>query len=832
VLRARRGRSGLKQPPKPKRRIRKLRLFSFVGLLGLLAFVSFCFGFIQAIGASLGQLDPVRQQNIEVDGRILARDGHTVLAVLRGSEARTIDRPDQINWTMKHAIVDVEDRRFFQHRAIDVRGLLRAAWTDVLKGQVVEGGSTITQQFVKNSYRQNQRTIGRKLREAALAWQLERIWSKDKILTAYLNTIYFGNGAYGVERAARTYFGHGASKLTLPEAALLAGIPRDPGLYDPFRNPKAAKDRRALVLQKMVQQGDITAADARRADRAPLPRVNHGQHITNWERVPFFTDYVKDLLIRHLGAGKVYGGGLEVTTSIDLGLQKLADKAVEKWLPDPLGPAAALVALDPRDGEILAMVGGRNYKHSQFNLATQSQRQAGSAFKPFVLTAALEQGISPSSTLVSKPLYLPLGDRFWSVSNSEDSYLGRIDLRTATTYSDNTVFAQLTQIVKPTAVAAAAKSLGVQSPLAAYASIGLGTDLVNPLEMARAYGTLANGGVRVDGGGGTLAKLANEPRAVLGYRELGNNPICPHRICLNDEVPTQETTPNDAAIVTSMLESVITSGTGRRAALPDRVAAGKTGTTENYGDAWFVGYTPQLVVAVWVGYPSKLVPMEHFFHGQPVAGGTYPALIWKSFMQSAFPYLARTDPSGNWAPQYFPNASYPYSVAKQVVWRNNKLMLDNGNCRNSFPLVYFDGYGPNDVAKCKPNEVDVPNVIGMKLDKAEQRLALQPLNAEVLYKPAKPLQRPDVVIDQVPRKGALSSYDSVIVVLAKPVNGLVPNVVGLTLLQARAKLKSLGLRLGAGGFAQTSPGRVVAQRPRAGGAVKPGMTVNLVVGRG
>jgi len=830
VLRARRGHSGLTRPPKPERRIRKLRLLSFFGLLGMLAFVSFCFGFIQAVAAGLGQLDPVAQQKLEVDGRILARDGHTVLAVLRGSEVRTLDRPDQINWTMKHAIVDIEDRRFFKHNGVDVRGMLRAAWTDILKRKVVEGGSTITQQLVKNSYRQNQRTIGRKLREAALAWKAERKWTKDEILTKYLNTIYFGNGAYGVERAARTYFGHGAIKLTLPEAALLAGIPRDPGLYDPFRNPKAARHRRALVLQMMVVQGDITAADARRANRAALPRVNRSKPITGWQRVPFFTDYVKDLLIRHLGAGRVYGGGLEVTTSIDLGLQKLAEKAVRQWLPDPLGPAVSLVALDPRNGEILAMVGGRNYKHSQFNLATQSQRQAGSAFKPFVLTAALGEGLSPSSTLVSKPLYLSLGDKFWSVSNSEDSYLGRIDLRTATTYSDNTVFAQLTQIVKPKMVAATAKALGIQSQLVPYASIGLGTDLVNPLEMARAFGTLANGGVRVDGSD----ELANEPRAVLGYRELGPHNNCNKRksgLCLNDEVPTQETTPNDAAIVTSMLENVVSSGTGRRAALPDRVAAGKTGTTENYGDAWFVGYTPQLAVAVWVGYPNKLVPMDHLYQGRPVAGGTYPALIWKSFMELAFPYLERTDPSGNWAPQYFPNAYYPYSVTKQVVWRNNKLMLDNGNCRSSFPLVYFDNSGPTEVAECKPNEVDVPNVIGMKLGKAEQRLALQPLNAEVLYKRARALQRPGVVIDQDPKKGTLSSYDSVMVVLAKPVNGLVPDVVGLTLPRARAKLKSLGLRLGSGGFMPGSPGRVLAQRPRAGGAVNPGMTINLVVGR-
>jgi membrane peptidoglycan carboxypeptidase len=572
----------------------------------------------------------------------------------------------------------------------------------------------------------------------------------------------------------------------------------------------------------MVEQGDITAADARRASRASLPRVNQGERITGWQRAPYFTDYVKDLLIRHYGAATVFGGGLEVTTSIDLGLQKLARKAIDKWLPDRLGPEAALVAVNPRNGEILAMIGGRSYKRSQFNLSTQSQRQAGSAFKPYVLATALAEGLSPSSVLTSKPLYLSLGDRFWSVSNSDHTYLGPIDLRTATTYSDNTVFAQLTQIAGPAQVAAMAKGLGIQSDLNAYMSIGLGTELVNPLEMARAYSALANGGVRVDG-----ELLGNEPRAVLGYRTVKNNTF--H---LNSVVSRQETTSNDAAIITSMLENVISSGTGHRAALSDRVAAGKTGTTENYGDAWFVGYTPQLAVAVWVGYPNKLVPMENLYQGRPVAGGTYPAVVWKSFMELAFPYLEQTDPSEGWEPQYFPDPTYSYEVSKQVVWRNGKLMLDNGNCRGSFSLVYFEGSGPAQVAACKPNEVEVPKVIGMKLADAEARLAQQPLDTEILYKPAKPLQRPGVVIDQIPKKGTLSSYDNVIVVLAKPVNGLVPNIVGLTLPKARAKLRSLGLRLEAGAFVQGSSGQVVAQRPRAGGAVKPGMTITLFVGRG
>jgi penicillin-binding protein 1A len=824
VLRARRDRSSKERPPRRRRRIRKLRLLAFIGVLGLLAFFSFCLGFVRAIGDSLYQLQPSYSQKLEVDGKILDRHGH-VLAILRGSEARTIVRPDQIDATMKHAIVDIEDRRFYEHRGVDVRGMIRALWTDITHGKVVQGGSTITEQFVKNNYRQNQRTIARKLKEAALAWQIEQKWSKDQILTAYLNTIYFGNGAYGIERAARTYFGHGANRLTLPEAALLAGIPRDPGLYDPYRNPKAAKARRALVLQKMVQQKDITPAAARWANSVPLPKVGQGQRITTWERVPYFTEYVKDLLIRHLGAAKVYGGGLEVTTSIDLGLQKIAEQAVKKWLPDPHGPSAALVAMDPRDGEVLAMVGGRNFKKSQFNLASEAQRQAGSAFKPFVLAAALDEGLSPDSVLTSKPLYLNLGDRFWSVANDEDSYLGPIDLKTATTYSDNTVYAQLTQIVGPKNVASVARALGIQSPLDAYFSIGLGTNPVNPLEMARAYATIADGGVRIDG-----RILGDEPRAVLGYRNLKNGNGS--EFYANAAVPHEEMTPDDAAIVTSLLENVIAAGTGHRAQLPDRIAAGKTGTTENNGDAWFVGYTPQLVAAVWIGYPNKLVPMENQFHGQPVMGGTYPALIWKSFMETAFPYLEKSDPTDNWEPEYFNSPYYPYSISKQVVWRNGELMLDNGNCRNSFPLVYFSGSGPSKVAPCKPNEVEVPDVVGMKLVKAEQRLALQPLNTEVLYQPAKPLQRPGVVIRQIPKKGTLSSYDDVIVVLAKPVNGLVPDVVGLTPAQARAKLKSLDLRIRAGPFVQGNPGRVVAQQPRAGGAVKPGMSVTLYLGRG
>ncbi|MGZ4411580.1 MAG: transglycosylase domain-containing protein, partial [Gaiellaceae bacterium] len=687
--------------PGPRHRIRKLRLTAFLSLLVVLALTSFCVGFMTAAASRLSQLDPERRQP-QVDGKIVTEDGSRVLAILRGSEARTIVGSSEIAPIMKHAIVDIEDRRFYEHRGIDVHGLVRALWTDLTSGHIVEGGSTITQQFVKNTYRQNQRTIARKLREAALAWQLEQRWSKDRILAAYLNTIYFGNGAYGVQQAARTYFRTTAAKLALPEAALLAGIPKDPGLYDPVRNPRSARERRSLVLEKMVEQGDITAADARKVRRAPMPapgRVDLGA--TQGAAVPYFTNYVRQQLIETLGPTHVYGTGIKASTSIDLGLQRIAHQAIAKWLPDKTGPEAALVALDPRDGRVLALVGGRNFRDRQFDLATQAERQPGSSFKPFVLAAALQKGISPLSTFVSAPLAIPLGDRTWYVHNDEDTYQGRIDLFSATTHSDNTVYAQLTRLVGPSGVVRTARRLGITSPLYSYYSIGLGGEPVNPLEMARAYAVFADGGVRVDG-----SYLGNRPRAVLAVR-LRNGTLK-----LNAPVERRVLSEQDAAIVTSMLQNVVTSGTGTRAALPDRPVAGKTGTTSDYGDAWFVGYTPQLVTAVWVGYPDKLVPMKTDFHGAPVMGGTYPALVFKSFMEAAFGYLEQTDPSGDWQPQSFTPPSYPATDTRLLSYRNGQALADNGNCRSTFPVVYFSGFGPPGVAHCLKNEVEVPRVVG------------------------------------------------------------------------------------------------------------------------
>jgi penicillin-binding protein 1A len=772
--------------------------------VGLFCFVSFAYGLVIGIRSELPQLDPARSSHrLEQNGYIYDSSGKRVLAVLRGSESRVLVDSAEVAPVMKQAIVAIEDHRFFEHRGVDLHGIMRAVWQDVRNKKVVQGGSTITQQFVKNTYVKSSRTISRKLKEAALAWQLEQVWPKDRILTAYLNTIYFGNGAYGIEQAARVYFDHGASMLTLPEAALLAGIPSDPSLYNPVTNPKTTHRRRREVLQAMLEQHEITYNEFRLANRTPLPKTEDIHLPGTRGPAQYFVDYVKQQLVDRYGSGKVFGGGLKVVTTIDLGLQEQARKAIAKVLTAPDGPAAALVALDPRDGRVLAMVGGDNYRKSQFNLAVQGERQPGSSFKPFALATALEQGIAPSTMLVSKPVSIPLGDRTYYVHNYEGSNLGPIDLTTATIYSDNTVYAQLTRIVQPKAVVATARRLGITSPLQGYFSIALGGEAVNPLEMARAYASFADGGKRIDG---TI--IGNRPRVIVSVSGKKNAPK-----------PRQVISEQNAEIVNGILQQVVQQGTGKRAQLSDgRPVAGKTGTTENYGDAWFVGYTPQLVGAVWVGYPNKLVPMLSQFHGDAVAGGTLPALIWKAFMEKALPHLKDE-------PQSFAVPSVPGASTRRLVLRDGTFQLDNGLCRNTIQIAYFDGRSPAKTANCKPNEVEVPNVVGDSYDAARTRLAAQPLTPVVVYKPAAAGQALGVVVKQFPLKGRLSSFDKVTIVFAKPLHGVIPSVVGLPVARARATLERLKLQPVVRGL--EGRGRVVRQQPKAGLAAGAGLPVTL-----
>ena len=810
----RRNRSEPAGPRRRRRRIRKLRLLALVGVLGVLAVTAFSYGVIVALGGQLRGLDPLHQQREQVDGYVYASDGHTILAVLRGSQSRVLVDSQDISPWMKQAIVATEDKRFYEHRGIDIRGMARALWADIRHKGAVQGGSTITQQFVKNALTGNERSVTRKLKEAALAWQLEQRWKKDRILTAYLNTIYFGNGAYGIERAARTYFGHNAKKLTLPEAALLAGIPEDPSLYDPVAHPRTARTRRTTVLRLMLQQHIIAPAQFRAAVRSPMPQPQKVHLSGVLGQAPYFGEYVKQQLIDYLGAKRVFGSGFRVKTTINFRLQSLARAAIHKWLPSSTGPQAALVAINPSTGAVLAMYGGNSFHVSQYNLATARQRQPGSAFKPFVLAAALKEGISPLTTFVSKPVSIFLGNKYWYVHNYEGEYLGPIDLTKAIAVSDNSVFSQLTKVVGPANVVMTAHAAGITGPLQSYFAIGLGVEPVSVLEMARAYGTFANGGLRVDG-----SVFGNEPRAITTIANDKNEVVY-----ANKPVPKRVLSPAEDELLTQLLEGVVTSGTGTAAALADRPVAGKTGTTENYGDAWFVGYTPQLVTAIWVGYPNKLKPMLTEFHGRPVVGGTFPALIWKSFMEPALAAMHAQ-------PETF-TPPPPLSVAtERVTYRNDEIQLDNGNCRDTSLLVYFTGRGPAKTSDCKVNEVEVPNVVGWKLAAARVRLEAQPLTPQLIYKPASPGQRVDVIVRQFPAGGTLSSFDKVTLVLAKPLHGLVPRIVGLSLRAARAKLAALKL-LPAVRFGDGKPGRVVSQEPLAGVAAAPGMTVRLIVARG
>ena len=497
-------------------------------------------------------------------------------------------------------------------------------------------------------------------------------------------------------------------------------------------------------------------------------------------------------------------------------MQELARQAIERILRNPDGPAAALVAIDLKTGGVKAMFGGRNFRESQFNLAAQAKRQPGSAFKPIVLATAMAQGISPLTELESKKVFIDAGDRIWPVTNYDHTYLGRVNLARALVSSDNTVYAQLTDLVGPKAIVETAHELGVKSPLDAYFSIGLGSVAVNPLEMARAYATIGNAGRRVDG-----SLFGDAPRVVEAVERIRSG-----RVDDNLPAPTEVMEPGEAENLTSMLEDVVRSGTGVRAAVPGVQVAGKTGTTDNYADAWFVGFTPEIAVAVWVGYPDELVPMRTEFGGEPVTGGTLPALIWKEFVSRY--EKANRDSADEVS---FDSAPYLGAVPMWVVKRGGNWRRDNQYCRGSKLIVFFSGRGPEDAADCKPNEVSVPMVVGMREASAVATLAAQPLGAKLVYKPARAGKTPGTVLDQMPRAGGLSANDDVTLVVSKARYGLLPNFVGSSFADVQRELKRLKLRSRVSS-ADGDPGVVLRQIPSAGVSVAPGLVVKLVVGDG
>lgn len=539
-----------------------------------------------------------RPPNVTVlaaDGSVLAERG------LRRGHIRIDVLPDHLI----KAVLATEDRRFYDHWGVDVGGLIRASYRNFRAGSVVQGGSTITQQLAKNLFLKPERTVMRKLEELVYTAWLEQRFTKDEILELYLNRVYLGGGTYGVEAAARHYFGRSARDVTLAQSAVIAGLLKAPSRYAPTRSIKAASARAQVVLDNMVEAGFITAAEAQKAGQQPL-RLQAKGDATGY---PYAVDWVAELLPEYVGH---HDDALVVQTTIDAKLQRQAQENLRKLL-DGKGRKlrageGAVVVLDPNTGAVRALVGGRSYKNSPYDRALNARRQPGSAFKPFVYLAALEAGYGPGSVAIDGPVNI----RGWTPSNYTNSYKGRVSLRYALAHSINTVAVKLTADVGPGRVAQTAQRLGVSSKLNAQPSLALGTSEVTLVELTGAYAPFANGGARV------------LPHVITHIRtEAGETLYTRHRSAAGRVVA-----PAHVAAMNEMMSAVVRDGTGRRAAIPHHPAGGKTGTTQNSRDAWFVGYTAHYVTGVWIGNDDNS-PM------QKVTGGSLPAELWHDIMLAA-----------------------------------------------------------------------------------------------------------------------------------------------------------------------------------------------------
>ncbi|MFL5958908.1 MAG: transglycosylase domain-containing protein [Gaiellaceae bacterium] len=599
-----------KPRPKPRRRRRVLAVLAVVMPLALLALTAAGGAVYFGASCDLGSLRPVRQ----ADSSLVYGANGSLVGVLPAVENRTAVAHDAIGPWMPRATVAIEDRRFYEHGGVDPVGILRALVADVSAGRIVQGGSTITQELVRNLYLTREQTLRRKVVEACLAVKLARTWPKDRILTAYLNDVYYGNHAYGIQAAAETYFSVPAASLTLEQAALLAGLPQAPSYYDPLHNPSAALARRDEVLRALRRSGEITAARYAAAVRDRSLHLRPSPAYAS--REPYFVGYVESLLDQAYGAATVRAGGLRIYTTIQPRLQRAAVRALSKVVYAPRDPAGAIVSIDPATGAVRAMA-AVTPGASGLGLVTAAERQPGSTFKPIVLAAAVAEGMNPWATrYLSAPFYYAPLD--WHVRTYDGTYAGPESVAAATLHSDNTVYARLALDVGPEAIAGMAEKLGVRTGLQATPALALGADAVTPLDMASAYATLAAGGVYA------------RPLAIRRVAFPGG------KVDSSWAGPERERVVPDwvAATVTHVLEENMLHGTGVGAHVPGRADAGKTGTTDDYADAWFCGYTPSLEATVWIGYPQAEIPMLDV-HGAAVSGPTLPATAWRLFMGSA-----------------------------------------------------------------------------------------------------------------------------------------------------------------------------------------------------
>jgi penicillin-binding protein 1A len=571
------------------------------------------------------------------DGRVIADFG---------IEKRQSTSLARIPPHLRNAVIAVEDQNFYLHFGIDPTGILRALIVDIRLGRMAQGGSTITQQLARNLFLTMSREVSRKIREAILALQIERSYTKEQILELYLNQIYLGHGAYGVEEASQFYFGKHVENLDLAECALLAALPKAPNNYSPRQNPKAARGRRNIVLQLMYQEGFITREQCIEAKLEPIILTSSTARQTTL--APYFSEYVRQQLMDRYGYDAVYKGGLKVYTTLDLDMQVAAEAAIAKHLkaldkthrkkanargggeglPEDLLAAreagivpedvatdvaqAALVAIDPSTGEIRAMVGGRDFKKSEFNRASQARRQPGSGFKPIIWAAAFESGMTPSDRIIDAPVIFHFRDKVWKPQNYEEEFYGPTTLREALEHSRNIVSIRLLGKIGVAPAIRLARKMGIKQYLQPNLTLALGSTGVTPLEMTSSYATLAGGGIY------------REPIAILKI-------VGPDGHTIEEKRPRETIALSEqtAYVTTSVMQGVIRRGTGWRARKLGRPAAGKTGTTNDCTDAWFVGFTPELATGVWVGFDDMRTL------GKKETGGKVASPIWTDFMKAA-----------------------------------------------------------------------------------------------------------------------------------------------------------------------------------------------------
>ncbi|MEW6097244.1 MAG: PBP1A family penicillin-binding protein [bacterium] len=677
------------------------KLIIIISMLGLFIITGIGVGIVVSFMTNLPNLKIVTEyEGIEAwkfPTKLYSLNGELIAEF--AEEKRELIKLEEIPQILKDAVVAVEDNQFYKHKGVDILGILRALWANIRSGKISQGGSTITQQLAKNIFLTQERTYRRKIQEILIAILIERELTKDEILERYFNKIYYGHGNYGVQSASLYYFDNPVKDLTLAEIAMLAGLPSSPVNYSPIAHPQRAIARQAFVLKRMEEEGFITheqRVEAKNAFAIKVKEISKKKFAkirTTINKAPYFTEYVRQILEQEYGSNAIYTGGLNVYTTLDLEMQNAATSALwdglnrlnyEKGKGTPR-IEGALLAIDPRTGYIKAMVGGSGFtRQNQLNRAIYAKRQPGSAFKPFIYTTAIDQGFTPASFLVDSPTtYKGANGEIWEPKNYMNKFYGVVTLRTALEYSLNLATIRLLEEVGVNRVIGYAHRMGIKSKLHPDLSLALGTCEVTPIEMTTAFGVFANQGIKV------------EPIAIKEIKDYKQN-------LLEERIPKEERvlSPQTAYILTNLMEGVVRRGTARDAVGKriSRVVAGKTGTTDEYVDAWFIGFTPELVATVWIGYDRG---QKTLGHGQ--AGGVVAAPIWADFIEKILHLLESKD---------FP---VPTGITFSIIDPATGLLATK-HCPHTKCEVFIENNSPIEYCNIHTEEGEMAEELGVKGD--------------------------------------------------------------------------------------------------------------------